>query len=116
MTRLILPLLSTATTRAMGFLLIRKAVDWGFMDAPDARKVHTQPTPRTGGLAMVLGGGLTFGFTTWQGWLPWPALPWQTWLAGLGFISVGALDDRYSFHPRQKVLVLLTLSGTRQAN
>ncbi len=100
-----------AATTSIGVLLIRKAVAWGFIDVPDARKVHTQPTPRTGGLAMVLGGGLTFGLATGLGWLPWPALPWQTWLAGLGFIAVGALDDRYNFHPRQKFLVLLTLSA-----
>ena len=78
MTRLILPLLSMAATTAMGFLLIRKAVAWGFMDVPDARKGHTLPTPRTGGLAMVLGGGLIFGLATFMGWMPWPALPWQT--------------------------------------
>jgi UDP-GlcNAc:undecaprenyl-phosphate GlcNAc-1-phosphate transferase len=29
----------------------------------------------------------------------------------LGFITVGTLDDRFSFHPRQKFLVLLTLSA-----
>ncbi len=111
MTRLILPLLSMIATIAMGFLLIRKAIAWGFIDVPDARKVHTLPTPRTGGLAMVLGGGLVFGLATFAGRLPWPSLPWQTWVAGLGFVTVGALDDRYSFYPRQKVLVLLTLSA-----
>lgn len=111
MTWLILPLFSMAATIAMSFLLIQKAIAWGFIDIPDARKVHTLPTPRTGGLAMVLGGGLVFGLGILAGLLPWPSLPWQTWLAGLGFIGVGALDDRYSFHPRQKVLVLLTLSA-----
>lgn len=110
MTRLLLPLLSMVATTAVGILLIQKAVAWGFIDVPDARKVHTLPTPRTGGLAMALGGGLVFGLATFAGGLHWPSLPWQTWLAGLGFITVGALDDRYSFHPRQKILVLLTLS------
>ena len=28
------------------------AVKWGAMDAPDARKVHTKPIPRMGGLAI----------------------------------------------------------------
>jgi UDP-N-acetylmuramyl pentapeptide phosphotransferase/UDP-N-acetylglucosamine-1-phosphate transferase len=32
-------------------------------------------------------------------------------VAGLGFISVGAADDRFSFHPRQKFLVFLVLSA-----
>jgi len=100
-----------AATVAVSFVLIHKAVAWGFIDLPDARKVHTLPTPRTGGLAMLMGGGLVFGSAVSMGWIPWPSLPWQTWLAGLGFIAVGALDDRYSFHPRQKVLVLLGLSA-----
>ena len=111
MTPFLLPILSLATTVIFGLLLVRKAADWGFIDEPDARKVHTLPTPRTGGLAMVLGGGLVFGLALALGWIPWPVIPWQTWLAGLGFITVGAADDRFSFHPRQKVLVLLALSA-----
>ncbi len=55
---------------------------------------------------MVLGGGHTLALALGLHWLPW-----QTWLAGFGFITVGALDDRHSFLPRQKVLVLLTLSA-----
>ena len=111
MHRLLLPLLSAVTTLAAGFLLVREAEAWGFIDHPDPRKVHTMATPRTGGLAMVLGGGLVFLASVTLGWLPWPALPWQTWLAGLGFITVGILDDRFSFHPREKVVSLLSLSA-----
>ncbi len=111
MTRLLLPIFSLTATVIFGLLLVRLAVPLGFIDLPDARKVHTLPTPRTGGLAMVLGGGLIFGLALALGWIPWPVIPWQTWLAGLGFITVGAADDRFSFHPRQKVLVLLALSA-----
>ena len=111
MHRLLLPLLSALATLAAGFLLVREAEAWGFIDHPDPRKVHTMATPRTGGLAMVLGGGLVFLASVTLGWLPWPALPWQTWLAGLGFITVGILDDRFSFHPREKVVSLLSLSA-----
>lgn len=110
MTRLLLPLLSLAATVIVGLVLVRLAVPLGFIDFPDDRKVHTLPTPRTGGLAMVGGGGLIFSLALALGWIPWPVLPWQTWLAGLGFITVGAADDRFSFQPRQKVLVLLLLS------
>jgi len=60
---------------------------------------------------MVLGGGLVFILSMAIGWLPWPTLPWQTLLAGMGFTTLGALDDRFSFHPRQKVLGLLSLSA-----
>ena len=96
---------------ATSFLLIKKATAWGFIDLPDDRKVHTLPTPRTGGLAMVLGGGSVFVLYQALGWLPTIALPWQTWSAGFGFILVGALDDRFSFLPRQKFLIFLSLSA-----
>ena len=111
MPRLLLPLIAMLATIVAGLLLVRKAVPWGFIDLPDNRKVHTLPTPRTGGLAMVLGGGFVFVLSQSFGWLPRPGLPWQTWLAGLGFITVGALDDRFSFQPRQKFLVFLSLSA-----
>lgn len=108
-TPFLLPILSLSATLIVGLLLVRLAVPLGFIDLPGDRKVHTLPTPRTGGLAMVLGGGLVFLLALALKWLPWPALPWQTWLAGFGFITVGAADDRFSFQPRQKVLVLLAL-------
>ena len=111
MHRLLLPLLSALATLAAGLLLVREAEAWGFIDHPDPRKVHTLATPRTGGLAMVLGGGLVFLASVGLGWLPWPSLPWQTWLAGLGFTTVGVLDDRFSFHPREKVVSLISLSA-----
>jgi UDP-GlcNAc:undecaprenyl-phosphate GlcNAc-1-phosphate transferase len=111
MPRLLLPLIAMLATIAASILLVRKAVDWGFIDLPDDRKVHTMATPRTGGLAMVLGGGVVFVLSRAFGWLPMLNLPWQTWLAGLGFITVGAVDDRFSFHPRQKFMVFLTLSA-----
>lgn len=60
---------------------------------------------------MVLGGTLVFLLFSAPGRIPFPGLPWQTWVAGLSFITVGTLDDRYSFHPRQKFLVLLSISA-----
>lgn len=111
MPRLLLPLIAMLATMSASLLLVQKVVAWRFIDLPDDRKIHTLPTPRTGGLAMVLGGGLVFVFSQAFGWLPRPDLPWQTWLAGLGFITVGALDDRFSFQPRHKFLVFLSLSA-----
>ena len=110
MPRLLTLLLPIVATFAASLLLVRKALDWGFIDLPGTRKVHTLPTPRTGGLAMVVGGGSVFLLSLAQGWVPSPDLPWQTCVAGAGFITVGALDDRFSFHPRQKFLVFFVLS------
>lgn len=103
--------LSLILTILAGFMFVRQALKWGFIDTPDARKVHTVPTPRTGGIAMVLGGILTLGIALALGWIHAPRLPWQTWTAGLGFLTMGGLDDRFSFQPRQKVLVFLALAA-----
>ena len=108
---MVLPLIAMLATMAMSLLLVRKAVAWGFVDFPGDRKVHTQPTPRTGGLAMVFGAGLTLVLSLAFGWVSKLEMPWQTWLAGTGFVAVGALDDRFTFHPRQKLLVFLSLSA-----
>lgn len=84
-------------------LLISRAERWGFMDIPEDRKVHVSPTPRTGGLAMVVSSMATVFL-----WLVFTAPhgipPWQTLVAGSGFILLGTLDDRFGFHPRRKFL------------
>ncbi|MDR3683289.1 MAG: hypothetical protein P4L11_06130 [Geothrix sp.] len=94
-----------------GFLFSHKAPNWKLIDSPGHRKVHVRATPRTGGLAMVAAVALAWLVGAWAGQLHVPGGPWQTWVAGLGFILVGALDDRFSFQPRQKFLVLLLLSA-----
>ena len=98
-------------TVAISFVLIRFAVPWGFLDLPDLRKVHTVPTPRTGGIAMAAGCLFSIGVAVAFGWMPWPALPWQTWAAGLGFILLGGLDDRHTFRPKSKFWVMLGISA-----
>lgn len=104
-------LLSLSITIVASLLFIRMSATWGFIDLPDPRKVHTIPTPRTGGLAILVGCALGLWIATLLKWMPWPIIPWQTSMAGLGFTTIGALDDRFSFHPRQKVLILLALSA-----
>jgi len=37
------------------------AIDQGFLDHPDPRKIHTSPIPRVGGVAMILAFGLAIG-------------------------------------------------------
>jgi UDP-GlcNAc:undecaprenyl-phosphate GlcNAc-1-phosphate transferase len=90
-------------------LLIHQAERWGFLDLPQARKIHVLPTPRTGGLAVACAGAATLALRLAWGH-PWPPLPWQTWVAGGGFLAVGALDDRFEFHPRRKFLWFLALA------
>ena len=37
------------------------AIDRGFLDHPDPRKIHTSPIPRVGGVAMIMAFGLAIG-------------------------------------------------------
>lgn len=104
-------LLAMAATLVLGYMMVKWSVEWGFIDIPDSRKVHAHPTPRTGGLAMFGGCTVALLAASAAGWCTLPNLPWQTWLAGLGFVTMGGLDDRFNFHPRQKFLILLALSA-----
>ena len=94
--------LSFGFTLLSSLILIKSAARLGLVDVPEERKVHAIPTPRTGGIAMVWGTLITFAVYLATGH-PWPPLPWQTIAAGTGFMIIGILDDRYSFHPRGKL-------------
>lgn len=96
-------ILSAGFTLLSSVILIQGAVRWGFVDIPGERKVHAIPTPRTGGLAMTCGALATFAVYLASGH-PWPPIPWQTVGAGAGFLALGAMDDRYGFHPSRKLL------------
>jgi UDP-GlcNAc:undecaprenyl-phosphate GlcNAc-1-phosphate transferase len=94
--------LSFGFTFLSSLVLINRAPVWGFVDFPEERKVHTVPTPRTGGIAMACATLATFAVYLGTGH-SWPPIPWQTIAAGTGFMSLGILDDRYGFHPRGKL-------------
>jgi UDP-GlcNAc:undecaprenyl-phosphate/decaprenyl-phosphate GlcNAc-1-phosphate transferase len=62
------------------------------LDHPNHRSLHRQPTPRTGGIALVL--GIAAGWL-WYVLSPAPMAPWLPALAsaGLGLAIVSLLDD-----------------------
>lgn len=79
--------------------LIQFAARLGFVDIPDARKVHTGAIPRIGGVAMIAGMLLAT--------LLWLELSRQTLaiLAGIGIIAgFGIWDDRTDLNYRLKLL------------
>jgi UDP-GlcNAc:undecaprenyl-phosphate GlcNAc-1-phosphate transferase len=72
-------------------LLIRWAPRLGLVDHPDPRKVHRQPTPRAGGLAIAAGVAAGVGLLSFLE----PASPLldPRWTFGLAVVVLGLLDD-----------------------
>ena len=89
--------LFTSMVLVAGFIRIAKTL--GFVDLPDARKVHTMAIPRVGGIGMVLGAVVAF--------LLWGQVTSETayFLAGIAVIAVfGIWDDRSDLNYKLKFL------------
>jgi UDP-GlcNAc:undecaprenyl-phosphate GlcNAc-1-phosphate transferase len=94
----------------------RAAVRWGFVDQPDARKVHTGPIPRFGGVAMVTAVlAALLVFEDRFGMIQLVSI-----LVGAGWVSlVGAWDDRWGLRPIYKLVgqiiaaIFLILTGVQ---
>lgn len=79
--------------------LMRSAERFSFVDMPDARKVHSAPVPRIGGVAMVVG-----AVTPILLWMD-PSQDVRALLYGIGLILFfGVWDDRATLDYRIKFL------------
>jgi UDP-GlcNAc:undecaprenyl-phosphate/decaprenyl-phosphate GlcNAc-1-phosphate transferase len=93
----------------------RVASKWGIVDRPNARKVHTTPIPRIGGIAMVLGALIAAAIV----------IPLDkrdiAFLAAVVLLAIGgALDDRFDLDYRLKLcgqmvaaLIVITIGDTQ---
>lgn len=79
-------------------LLSNMAFHYQLLDLPEERKVHTQPIPRIGGIAMAIGALLPIVY--WQ----WEDRMIASYLAGATVIVLfGLLDDIFSITPAWKL-------------
>ena len=86
----------------------RLAPGWGFLDRPGGRKVHREPVPRGGGLAVFAGFhaacAVVFLFP-WQPFAGQLSIAW--WYRFLpvsaGVVLLGLLDDRFDLKPMVKL-------------
>lgn len=93
-------------------LAIRLAVACGVLDQPHARRVHTTPTPRWGGLAMFAGFVITvFAMAPLRHWVFGDAYQnilntkvIGVLLGALLMTAIGALDDKYNVPAKLKLL------------
>ncbi|SDK05868.1 MraY family glycosyltransferase [Pseudomonas indica] len=81
----------------------RYALSRSLMDIPNARSSHSQPTPRGGGVAIVVSFLAALPLLALHGLLPWPML-WAFLGAGGLAAGVGFLDDRSHVAPRWRLL------------
>jgi UDP-N-acetylmuramyl pentapeptide phosphotransferase/UDP-N-acetylglucosamine-1-phosphate transferase len=98
-----LPILVTFVVAALlAWLLTRARGRWRVLDIPNERSLHTQPTPRTGGVAMLAGAGAGM-FTAWQ--QGYAVADTSTIVAILTLALLSLVDDRHNLGAGLRLLV-----------
>ena len=88
---------------SLTWLLRRYALARSIIDIPNARSSHTVPTPRGGGVAIVLSFLLALPVLALAGFLPW-SVTWAMLGAGTGIAVLGFLDDHGHIAARWRLL------------
>jgi UDP-N-acetylmuramyl pentapeptide phosphotransferase/UDP-N-acetylglucosamine-1-phosphate transferase len=99
---------ATAATlsAALTYLFTRVALATGLLDRPNARSSHERPTPRGGGLAIVIVLLVAVGALAARGWVGPAHGGWL--LLGLGVIAVmSGIDDVATISPRVRLVAQL---------
>ena len=107
-------LIAGGVTLCLSFLLTllikRKARSIGLIDVPNERSSHAVPTPRGGGLAIVIASLLTLGVLAAAG-----VIPLRLFLAlapgGAAVAAVGFIDDRRGLSARIRLFVHFMAAG-----
>jgi UDP-GlcNAc:undecaprenyl-phosphate GlcNAc-1-phosphate transferase len=128
MNALFLPLIAGFLSAVVFTRLVREFTRRrGYLDTPDAdRKLHRQPTPLGGGLAVfgaitiAVSAALAYSSFRHDGLIESPQSILWLWISGLLILVVGFVDDVIQLRGRQKlagqviaVLALIILSGLR---
>lgn len=110
MTQYMLILVSALTIALTSMPFVRKAaVRWGFMDQPNARKVHTRPVPRLGGVAIYIGCIAALVFFGDHFYVSQVV----SMLVGATLVSfLGIWDDRRGLRPLFKLVGQIVAAGT----
>ena len=89
-------------TALLAWLLTRVRGRWRVLDIPNERSLHTQPTPRTGGVAMLAGAGAGM-VTAWhEGYI----ITDTTTVTAISILALVALvDDRHNLGAGLRLLV-----------
>lgn len=98
-------------------LAVRAAARLGLIDAPEARKSHSLPVPRSGGLGVALGlcAGLAVAWPASEAAGGTTAAEPAYLLPALGFLLLGLCDDRWRLRARTKLLGQAVLAAAAVA-
>lgn len=113
-TPLIAGLIALIATLLLTPLVQKFATAKGAVDDPtrDERRIHKEPIPRWGGLAIY--GGMLVSLLVVIPWryeiVPFPPYLIAILVAGLALVVLGALDDLYQFSARIQLLYLLVIA------
>nr|WP_320051335.1 hypothetical protein [uncultured Desulfuromonas sp.] len=99
---MILILVSVLCSACGVFFVCRYATSLGLVDIPGQRSSHRQPTPKGGGLGIVLAFFLSH---------LWLDLPLLVSLSALGIAITGFIADRSDFSPRIRLMVFFLCAG-----
>lgn len=92
-----------SASMVLTWILRRYALSRSLMDIPNARSSHSAPTPRGGGVAVVIAYLAVLPLVGYQGWLAWPfvigLMGSGAWVAVVGF-----MDDHGHIAARWRLL------------
>jgi UDP-N-acetylmuramyl pentapeptide phosphotransferase/UDP-N-acetylglucosamine-1-phosphate transferase len=94
------PLIAALIVFLLISLILRSKFSHGIQDIPNARSLHSTPTPRIGGLALMIG-----LLISWS--LLFNALTWWLLLPLLALFAVSLLDDMHNLPVKQRLLIHL---------
>ncbi len=96
-----------ALSGLLSWLLAHSRGGWQVLDMPNKRSLHTRPTPRLGGIAILLGGlaGLLFVWLL-QGYA---VAGWPVYIAAMVLALVSLADDRYTLGAGLRLLVQIAV-------
>ena len=80
------------------------------LDVPNARSSHSVPTPRGGGVSIVLMTLVALCMTGLAGWIPWDVVV-SLLVGGVLVAGIGWLDDRSHIPARWRMLAHLVAAG-----
>ncbi len=97
-------------------LIKKMGLKAGFVDVPNARKVHQQPMVRLGGIGIFLGYACALALVGISGAfesLPTPTQSemWGVIGGGFGFFLIGLLDDLFTLSPFLRLILQSIVAG-----